>query len=106
VRLQEIRSPRNNDDGGSVRSASAAPPAGDVVLRYVGNISLLVKGGVSGRAYGTAAWRSEFSCDRRDVTSFLASPCLNVRTNRQVTDQRSAVGWQPLRRNGVGQGVW
>jgi len=49
------------------------PPAEDVVLRYVGNISLLVKGGVSGRAYALRPG-ARISCDRRDVTSFVASP--------------------------------
>jgi hypothetical protein len=59
-------------------TAAAAPPprrapAEDVVLRYVGKVSLLVKGGVSGRAYALRPG-ARISCDRRDVTSFLGSP--------------------------------
>jgi hypothetical protein len=58
--------------------ASAPPPprrpaADDVVLRYLGKVSLLIKGGVSGRAYALRPG-ARVSCDRRDVNVFLASP--------------------------------
>jgi hypothetical protein len=49
------------------------PSAEEVVLRYVGKVSLLVKGGVSGRAYALRPG-ARISCDRRDVPTFLASP--------------------------------
>ena len=59
------------------RLSSPTPPrrpsAEDVVLRYVGTVSLLVKGGVSGRAYALRPG-APISCDRRDVNTFLASP--------------------------------
>jgi len=43
------------------------------VLRYVGKVPLLVKGGVSGRAYALRPG-ARVNCDRRDVPAFLASP--------------------------------
>ena len=43
------------------------------MLRYVGKVSLLVKGGGSGRAYALRPG-ARISCDRRDVNTFLASP--------------------------------
>ena len=59
------------------RLTSPAPPrrpfSEEVMLRYVGKVSLLVKGGVSGRAYALRPG-ARISCDRRDVNTFLASP--------------------------------
>ena len=49
------------------------PSADEVVLRYVGKVSLLVKGRVSGRAYALRPG-ARINCDRRDVPAFLASP--------------------------------
>jgi len=49
------------------------PSAGDVGLRYVGKVSLLVKGSGSGRAYALRPG-ARINCDRRDVNTFLASP--------------------------------
>ena len=59
----------------SVPSAPPArrPSAEDVVLRYVGKVSLLVKGSVSGRAYALRPG-ARISCDRRDVKAFMGSP--------------------------------
>jgi len=45
----------------------------EIVLRYVGKVPLLVKGGVSGRAYALRPG-ARVNCDRRDVPAFLASP--------------------------------
>ena len=69
--------------GSRSRTTAAAPPplsssprgpsAGEAVLRYVGKVPLLVKGGVSGRAYALRPG-ARINCDRRDVRAFLASP--------------------------------
>ena len=48
------------------------PPADEVELRYIGKVPLLVKGGVSRRAYALRPG-GRVSCDRRDVPAFLAS---------------------------------
>lgn len=53
--------------------APRRPPAGEVMLRYLGKVALLVKGGGSGRAYALRPG-ARISCDRRDVNTFLASP--------------------------------
>lgn len=68
---------RDSKSGATLPAASAParrmPPAGDIALRYVGKVSLLVKGGVSGRAYALRPG-AQIICDRRDVSAFLASP--------------------------------
>lgn len=68
---------RDSKPAATLTAASAParrlPSAGDVALRYVGKVSLLVKGGVSGRAYALRPG-AEITCDRRDVSAFLASP--------------------------------
>jgi hypothetical protein len=48
-------------------------PSDDIVLRYIGKMSLLVKGRVSGRAYALRPG-ARINCDRRDASAFLASP--------------------------------
>jgi hypothetical protein len=58
------------------------PSAGDVELRYVGKVSLLVKGGGSGRAYALRPG-ARISCDHRDVTTFLASPLFERQERHQ-----------------------
>lgn len=49
-------------------------PAEAVALRYLGTVSLLVKGAVSGRVYALRPGDARIDCDRRDVPVFLASP--------------------------------
>jgi hypothetical protein len=71
------KSPTTSPAAAAPRLSSPPPPrrpsAEDVVLRYVGKVSLLVKGGVSGRAYALRPG-ARISTDRRDVSTFLASP--------------------------------
>lgn len=60
------------------RAPSTPPPRRAstevVALRYIGKVSLLVKGGVSGRVYALRPGNVPINCDRRDVPTFLASP--------------------------------
>lgn len=66
--------------GGSRRwpaANGAAPPAlparaDAVVLRYLGQVALLVKGAVSGRVYALRP-AARIECDARDVAAFLGS---------------------------------
>ena len=60
-------------------AAPASPPARPapadaVALRYLGTVSLLVKGAVSGRVYALRPGFAPTDCDRRDVPAFLSSP--------------------------------
>jgi hypothetical protein len=54
----------------------------EIVLRYVGKVPLLVKGGVSGRAYALRPG-ARINCDRRDVSAFLASPLFEHLDNQR-----------------------
>jgi hypothetical protein len=49
-------------------------PADSVAVRYLGTVSLLVRGAVSGRVYALRPEDGRINCDPRDLPAFLASP--------------------------------
>ena len=65
--------PPTRSSGGS-SPARRRTPTDTVALRYLGAVSLLVKGAVSGRVYALRSGEARLDCDLADVAAFLASP--------------------------------
>lgn len=63
---------------GAARDVSSAGPARpgahDVVMRYVGDAALLLKGPISRRVYALDPGTTAVNIDARDVTVFSTSP--------------------------------